>query len=580
MTTSLEAPPVLSTPDTHIFEDPTIPTGNGQRFRLSDEEIYITYEIERTVREIKEGRWQRIALQFPDDQLVDAPKVFEALSRGLNSQTYLEKARANNAAFDKEALVTTDLVQTTKNLSISSGASQQEKRLYILADTSYGACCVDEVAAEHVDADVVVHYGRACLSPTARLPVIHIFTHRSLLLDPVVLAFKEAFPTPAQKIILMADVSYTDHLPRIFELLKRQGYSNLYMASIVHDPSSPLPNRTVPPSVEDDRGSLLAWQLFHIAEPPSSLLLTLSSRLAAIHIFPTANPSSTPSSKSFLASTSIQLRRRYALLTSLSTVSIFGILINTLSVKNYLDVVQHVQAQILAAGKKSYTFVVGKVNAAKVANFSEVGGWVVIGCWESSLVESKDFWKPLITPFELELALTGDEKRIWTGEWRGDFQGILDEANGNERVIPFDNGTEKHEDKDSYLEDSTLDGGDLDTEPESMPPEFDLRSGRYVTHSRPMQSGMNSDLQSLAKPNGTANTLIKRVNGDLASIGEEVSPAAEFLRSKRTWKGLGSDFEIAYDETSAGVEVQGASIEQGRSGIARGYTVGEEDGKR
>jgi diphthamide biosynthesis protein 2 len=579
MTTSLEAPPILSTPDTHIFEDPTIPAGNGQRSRLSDEEIYITYEIERTVREIKQGRWQRIALQFPDDQLVDAPKVFEALSRGLKSQIYPGKTGANGVDLDKEALVTTAPTQSTEELSVSSGASQQEKRLYILADTSYGACCVDEVAAKHVDADVVVHYGRACLSPTARLPVIHVFTHRPLPLDTVVLAFKEAFPAPAQRIILMADVIYTNHLPRIFELLKMQGYFNLYMASIVHDPSSPLPNRTVPPSVEDDRGSLLNWQLFHIAEPPSSLLLTLSSRLAGIHIFPIANPSSIPSSKSFLASTSIQLRRRYALLTSLSTVSIFGILINTLSVKNYLDVVQHVQAQILAAGKKSYTFVVGKVNAAKVANFSEVGGWVVIGCWESSLVESKDFWKPLITPFELAIALKGDEERIWTGEWRGDFQGILDEANRDERVIPPGNGTEKHEVRDSHLEDSVGDGGDLDSEPESMPPEFDLRSGRYVTHSRPMQSGMKSDLRSLSKPNGTANTLIKRVNGDLASVGGEVSPAAEFLRSKRTWKGLGSDFEIAY-ETGAGVEVQGASIEQGRSGIARGYTVGEEDGKR
>lgn len=27
------------------------------------------------------------------------------------------------------------------------------------------SCCVDEVAAEHINADVVVHYGRACLSP-------------------------------------------------------------------------------------------------------------------------------------------------------------------------------------------------------------------------------------------------------------------------------------------------------------------------------------------------------------------------------------------------------------------------------
>jgi len=26
------------------------------------------------------------------------------------------------------------------------------------------SCCVDEVSAQHVDADVVVHYGHACMS--------------------------------------------------------------------------------------------------------------------------------------------------------------------------------------------------------------------------------------------------------------------------------------------------------------------------------------------------------------------------------------------------------------------------------
>jgi diphthamide biosynthesis protein 2 len=28
------------------------------------------------------------------------------------------------------------------------------------------SCCVDEVAAEHVNADLVVHYGHACMSPS------------------------------------------------------------------------------------------------------------------------------------------------------------------------------------------------------------------------------------------------------------------------------------------------------------------------------------------------------------------------------------------------------------------------------
>jgi diphthamide biosynthesis enzyme Dph1/Dph2-like protein len=46
-----------------------------------------------------------------------------------------------------------------------------------------------------------------------------------------------------------------------------------------------------------------------------------------------------------------------------------------------------------------------KHSPAKIANFSDIGGWAVIGRWESSLVDSKEFYRPIITPFELELAL-------------------------------------------------------------------------------------------------------------------------------------------------------------------------------
>ena len=260
------------------------------------------------------------------------------------------------------------------------------------------------------------------------------------------------------------------------------------------------------------------------------------------------------------------MSRRYALLTSVKTVSIFGILINTLSVKNYLHMVEHVKSQIRAAGKKSYTFVVGKINAAKVANFSEVGAWVVIGCWESSLIDSKEFWKPVLTPFELDLSLKRDEDRIWTGEWSSDFQNILKQPSAKSAqapipseagdITPF-NGTE----------------GDYDSESESAPPEFDLRTGRYVSNSRPMRSSASLTESSPASKEQLEKSLIKRVTGDLAVVGGELSPGAEHLRSKRTWKGLGSDFEIAYEET-------GAPLEQGSGGIARGYSLGPASGAR
>lgn len=568
MSNTLEAPPVLSTPAVHVLNDrPAQPDENSRHYH-SDDQVRVVYELDRTAAEIREGKWNTVALQFPDEMLPDASRVFEGLS------TRLRPTQSNQTILGNSASEL--LVAKAEQLTLSAKAA--EVKLYILADTSYGSCCVDELAAEHVNADVVVHYGRACLSPTARLPVIHVFTIQPLEIDPLLHAFQEKFPSRDERIILMADVPYSSHLPFISETLIRSGYSNLFTTSIVHSPSSPLPNRTSPDDVSADAVKLKHWHLFHISNPPDSLLLTLSSRLSSIHIFPITNTPSHLSAKSVLPSTASALRRRYALLTSVSTVSIYGILINTLSVKNYLHIVEHIKKRILNAGKKSYTFVVGKVNAAKVANFSEIGAWVVIGCWESSLIDSKDFWKPILTPFELDLALTKDGERIWTGEWRSDFQSILDQ--------PPKISNASHTDKASFGGDcqDSRDGmgeeEDHDGEMESAPPEFDLRTGRYVSHVRPMQSSREPTFTISPEETESVHSttsLVKRFKGDLAVVGGGISPGAEYLRTKRTWRGLGSDFEIKYDEPD---HSDSAPVEEGRSGIARGYLGPDEKSKR
>jgi diphthamide biosynthesis protein 2 len=65
--------------------------------------------------------------------------------------------------------------------------------------------------------------------------------------------------------------------------------------------------------------------------------------------------------------------------------------------------------------------------------------------------------------------------------------------------------------------------------------------------------------------------LTRRARGDLATVNGAVSPGAEYLRNQRTWQGLGSDF---HEEEAS------QSIEEGRSGVARGYTVGEGEERR
>ncbi|KND93840.1 Diphthamide biosynthesis protein 2 [Tolypocladium ophioglossoides CBS 100239] len=527
----LAAPPVLSTPDDHILEVPAaaMPTST-----LSDDALKTTYEIARTAAEIRGCGWKTIALQFPDHMLVDAPRVVESLRRELP-------------------------------------AGDVATRIHILADTSYSACCVDEVAAEHADADVVVHYGRTCLSPTSRLPVIYVYTSHELHHPAVIREFTSEFGDKESRVVVMADLTYQDHVDGLVKELNTLGYENVVATEVVRDPAGVIPNRRIS-GPEREQELLKTYSLFHISDPPASLLLALQSRFASLRILSTPSPAS-PSLDNPTLRTAGLLRRRFARVLSLASAGVVGILVNTLSVSNYLSSIDLLRERIARAGKKSYTVVVGKLNPAKLANFSEVEGWVVVGCWESGLVEEDaGYWRPVVTPFEMEVALMGEEERTWGGEWWGGIEKM------KTRDTPLgEAGAEKEQDGhgDAPEDEDAEDGVQGE---ESLPPQFDLRTGKLVSHSRPMQltiqgarsnaivvGGGGGDTKSLE---GRSGALAKRVVGELASVNGVASPGAEYLRSKRTWQGLGSDFDAEASTV----------VEEGRSGLARGYRVGDGDG--
>jgi len=98
------------------------------------------YEIKETAEFALQGSYTRVALQMPDYLLPDGPQLIRRLRFYSQERTDLDQLH-----------------------------------FFILGDTSYGACCVDEVAAKHLGADSVVHYGHTCLQPTASLPVKYVF---------------------------------------------------------------------------------------------------------------------------------------------------------------------------------------------------------------------------------------------------------------------------------------------------------------------------------------------------------------------------------------------------------------------
>ena len=101
--------------------------------------------------------------------------------------------------------------------------------------------------------------------------------------------------------------------------------------------------------------------------------------------------------------------------------------------------ITRIRTMLAQAKKKSYTITVGKLNPAKLGNFLEIECFVLVACPENSLIEAKvriapsqsliiltrarlvtqDFLRPIITPYELEIALQPEPQ--WTGEYILDF---------------------------------------------------------------------------------------------------------------------------------------------------------------
>ncbi|KDN49710.1 hypothetical protein RSAG8_01775, partial [Rhizoctonia solani AG-8 WAC10335] len=484
---------------------------------VQHENIDELFEIQETARYIIDNDYRQIALQFPDELLGVSVPIYNRLRRLLGN--------GRNA--------------------------------YVLADTTYGSCCVDEVAAAHIDADVVVHYGHACLSPTSRLPVIYVFGKQPIDIQDcvnqisLVIRAQLSGTRPTKSLVLKSDVSYAYSTGGIQELLQKE-FPDLEVVA------PDVPTRYVPPPSASAIAPYAPADPDQPSEPISPLLsmssITKSAGLAkvsegvstgeclilyvggeslALTNFLLTHSSSevvsygpqTKTARRETGGVNKLLMRRYAIIQKARDADVIGILVGTLGVASYLPLMAHLRRLLSKAQKKCYTISVGKLNPAKLANFVEIECFVLVACPENSVIDSKDFYRPIVTPFELEIALGAD--RSWTGEYVLDFDQILSRQGTDEDAL-----------------------NDQDSDDDPDRPSFSLVTGTYRHAKRYVDpKGASSGSYAVA---------VRNNEGALSQV--VATAGSEFLHS-RSFQGL--EQRLGQDEP--------AILEQGRSGIAKGY---------
>ncbi|XP_012259507.2 2-(3-amino-3-carboxypropyl)histidine synthase subunit 2 [Athalia rosae] len=369
---------------------------DGQPTKTLPFNLEAEYDLKKCVDWIIVNSLEKICLQFPDHLLPDSVEI----------------------ALRLEKLV--------------------DKKIFILGDSSYGSCCVDEVTAQHVNADGIIHFGHACLSGTSRLPVLHILPKSHLDTQLFCNKFHKYFQNKDENILFFYDVSYAHVIGSIYDSLRTE-YKNLTLSKLNctsnveytdcgEEASSVLGrsyNLKPGDSIEDYRAIFLG------PDGKTSNNLAMGIQAKSWSHFDNKNI------VELTAGNSLWLKRRRYLVEKLKDAHVVGIVAATLGIKNYLESIAAVKRALKLKNIKSYIVCVGKPSPAKLANFPEMDAFVVIACPENLVYDSRDFYKPMLTPFEVELAF--NSSRDYSTQYCIDFQQIL--ATGLS-YVPFKSSAE------------------------------------------------------------------------------------------------------------------------------------------
>ena len=496
------------------------------------------FEFERVAAFVAHTKCARLALQFPDALLALSPAVAMELEEALR---ILFWAKA--------------------------------PEIYVLGDPAPGDS-VDCVAAAHVDADAIVHYGPECLSPPPEgaPPVLFVVGPRpeevdvaatarrcAAVLEAVAKSDDDEAAATAAPVLVVAAPEYAEW---------GAGVANaLGMCCNAHGTATRLPNHVVyGPGEEPWRGppdesravfvaglpspfeaeaDLRARRVVLLGRPGSRLEDEVALRCAGCVggcvavVDPADLEATTFDADAARRRATRALAKRHHALSRCRRAARWGVVAAAGGrLKDAKEVTDRCDAALRAAGRSSYVLAVGPVTPTKLANFAELEAFVVVGA-DHGLLDAlaRESNAPLISPNELAVVL-GD------AEWLPEDEPFYSCRLGDVHVQAPDAAA---------ADDDDTQGADDDDDDDDAPA-FDLSAGHsgdaFADYRRKVDLAYEDDAK----------------DDDGGAIVEWKSAAADFL-SKRDWQGL----EVQKGQTPVRAAVQG------RDGVASGYAQEREE---
>ncbi|KAM0029805.1 putative diphthamide synthesis DPH1/DPH2 [Helianthus debilis subsp. tardiflorus] len=341
------------------------------------------FEIHKSIWRVRSTSAKRVALQFPEGLLM-------------------------------YSLIISDIITTFTDVT----------QCLILGDVTYGACCVDDLSAAALDADLLIHYGHSCLVPLDNtvIPCLYVFVDIKIdvkrLVDTVKLNFDDGLIVKKQ-LIIAGTIQFGTAIRAAKSELEGSGFRVLIPQSKPLSAGEVL-GCTAPTVSTSQLSELTQFDDGSESESEVVLIFVADGRFH-LEAFMIANPII----KAFRYDPYIgslfleeydhkgmKECRKNAILKA-KTAKNWGIVLGTLGRQGNPRILDRLEKKLGEKGLSWTIVLMSELSPARIALFGDsVDAWIQIACPRLSIDWGDAFVKPLLTTFEAEIAL-GDFPGWW-----------------------------------------------------------------------------------------------------------------------------------------------------------------------
>ncbi|XP_051137247.1 uncharacterized protein LOC127255643 [Andrographis paniculata] len=301
---------------------------------------------------------------------------------------------------------------------------------FVLGDVTYGACCVDDLSARALDAHLLVHFGHSCLVPidSTTIPVLYIFVEIAINARKLLEELKYNFNPDESSFIMAGTIQFSNAIRAVKAELEKLGFRVL------------IP-QAKPLSAGEVLGCTAPSVKLQGNNGKNDVIIFVADGRFHLEAFMIANPTIKAFrydpylGKLFLEEydhDGMKEDRKRAIERAVGAKS-WGIVLGTLGRQGNPRVLERLERKMRDKALDYMVVLVSELSPQKIELFGDaVDAWIQIACPRLSIDWGDAFKKPLLTPFEAEIAL-GDLNGWWERKLR--CNGNSDEeCCGNENV--------------------------------------------------------------------------------------------------------------------------------------------------